>query len=83
MWRSSLLNSLFWTLKESRECELASNSEAEYIAPPWTWAARNGIVDFLAPELDDSSSDSELQLSPTLSALDLRSKAPYWTSTSP
>ena len=75
MWRSNLLNSLLWTLKESRECELAPDSEAEYIVPSWTWAARNGIVDFLTPELDNSNPDSELQLSPTLSALDLRSKA--------
>jgi hypothetical protein len=39
------------------------------------WAARNDIVDFPTPELDDSDSDSELQLSPILSALDLRSEA--------
>ena len=39
------------------------------------WAARNGIVDFPTPELDDSDSDSELQLSPIISALDLRSEA--------
>lgn len=45
------------------------------LSPSWTWAARNGIVDFPTPELDDSDSDSELQLSPALSALDLRSKA--------
>ncbi|OCK90929.1 uncharacterized protein K441DRAFT_229506 [Cenococcum geophilum 1.58] len=75
MWRSSLLNSLFWTLKESREYELVPDSEAEYIAPTWTWVARNRIVDFLTPELDDSDSDSELQLSSTLSALDLGSDA--------
>ena len=33
MWRSNLLNSLLWKLKEPREYELAPDSEAECIAP--------------------------------------------------